>query len=71
MWTAGVTYLALVALLAWQALRGQSVIAPDAHTVGAFGGLALAAAAAAAAVLLHARRPPHRRDLAEIQILRS
>jgi hypothetical protein len=42
-WTVGLTYLGLVLLLAWQALRGQSVISPDAKTMSVAGALASAA----------------------------
>jgi hypothetical protein len=38
-WTAGLGYLGLVALLTWQALRGQSIVTPDALTITAFAGL--------------------------------
>ncbi|MCX6049940.1 MAG: hypothetical protein NT075_32990 [Chloroflexi bacterium] len=36
-WTAGLGYLGLIGILTWQALRAQSVIAPDAATWTAFG----------------------------------
>lgn len=40
-WTGGLAYLGAVALLTWQALRGQSVVHPDATTIAA--GVALIA----------------------------
>ena len=54
--TAGLAYLGLVLLLAWQALRGQPVVAPGAVTVGVFLALAAAAVVAAAATVLLAWR---------------
>jgi hypothetical protein len=39
-WSAGVTYLGLILMLTWQALRGQSVAHPDTKTVAAAGSLA-------------------------------
>ncbi len=39
-WTAGLGYLGLIGILTWQALRAQSVIAPDAATWMAFALLA-------------------------------
>jgi uncharacterized membrane protein len=44
-------WIALVLLLAWQALRGQSLIAPDALTLAALGLLIVMTAGATGAVL--------------------
>ncbi len=52
----GLLYLGLVAILTWQALRGQPVIAPDALTLAALAGLVLVAAVLALALVGHARR---------------
>jgi hypothetical protein len=49
MCTAGTGYLGLVLLLTWQALRGQSVIQPDAKTIAA--AVVLTAGAAASTLL--------------------
>ncbi len=38
-WVAGASYFGLIGLLTWQALRGQSIIAPDGLTLSAFAGL--------------------------------
>jgi hypothetical protein len=40
-WTAGLGYLAIVALVTWQALRAQSIIAPDVLTISTFAGIVL------------------------------
>jgi hypothetical protein len=42
--TCGLSYLGLVMLLTWQALRGQSVIRPDGRTIAAAGALSAAVA---------------------------
>jgi hypothetical protein len=55
-WLAGLVYLGLVLLLAWQALRGQPVVSPDALTLGTLLALFAAAGAVASAVVLYARR---------------
>jgi hypothetical protein len=55
-WTTGLTYLGLVVVLTWQALRGQPLTAPDAATLGALLALAAVAGIVASAVMLHARR---------------
>jgi hypothetical protein len=39
-WTGGLAYLSLVLLFLWQALRGQSVVSPDAKTIAFAGALA-------------------------------
>ncbi len=57
-WTAGLTYLGLIVLLTWQALRGQSILAPDALTLTVFGLLAGATALAASITLLASRLRP-------------
>lgn len=54
---AGSSQLALVALLAWQAERGQALLQPDPLTLGALGTLATTAAVGAALVL-RADQPP-------------
>ncbi len=51
-WIAGLGYLGLVGLLTWQALRGQSVVAPDVRTLIAAGSLLTAVVGAALIVLL-------------------
>jgi hypothetical protein len=55
-WGAGAGYLGLILLVAWQAQRGQPLIAPDALTLGVFAALALVMAVFAGAVVLHAQR---------------
>ena len=54
-WTASFSYLGLVGLLTWQALRGQPVISPDARTLGALCAVLLTAGVTASAVVLRAR----------------
>jgi hypothetical protein len=54
---AGSAYAALVALLAWQALRGQALVHPDAQTLLALAALAVATGAAALTVLRLRPRP--------------
>jgi hypothetical protein len=53
---AGAGYLALTLILTWQALRGQSVVAPDGFTLAVLGGWLLVIAAATVAVLLQRPR---------------
>jgi hypothetical protein len=55
-WTAGLAYAGLILLLTWQALRGQSVVAPDTLTLVALAGLIAAIVLAVTFIILHARR---------------
>ena len=50
-WTAALGYLGVIALTTWQALRGQSIIAPDAQTLLAAGALAAAVALIAGMII--------------------
>lgn len=54
---AGAAWAALTALLTWQALRGQSIVAPDATTLVACAALAAATAVATLLVLRGGTRP--------------
>lgn len=53
----GLAYAAVVALVVWQALRGQSIIAPDALTLGVLGAIITATLVASAWAL--SRSPDH------------
>lgn len=55
-WIAAAGYLGLVALVTWQALRGQPLLAPDALTLTVAAGLALLLAGLAGWVVAQARR---------------
>jgi hypothetical protein len=50
--TAAASYIALYGILLWQALRGQSVLAPDSLTLTTIGVWAIATAVAAGLSLL-------------------
>jgi hypothetical protein len=52
--TSGLTYLGFVLLLVWQALRGQSVIHPDAKTLLAASALTTSAAISLLIIIAHA-----------------
>jgi hypothetical protein len=54
-WTFGLSYLSLITLLTWQALRAQSIIAPDALTLQALAAIISATALAVIAIATHAR----------------
>jgi hypothetical protein len=53
---AGLGYLGLIALLIWQALRGQPLLAPDVATLQALAALIGATALPAIAIVAHGRR---------------
>jgi hypothetical protein len=55
-WTAALGYIGLILLLEWQALRGQSVVRPDALSLGAFGLLVAGVVVSTAVILWQARR---------------
>ncbi|MEV5301480.1 hypothetical protein [Amycolatopsis methanolica] len=55
---AGFGYAGLVALVTWQALRGQPLIHPDARTLAAFAGIVVAVAAGAVWSLAAGSRRP-------------
>ncbi len=55
LWSAGLGYLGLLVLLTWQALRGQSIIAPDSLTLTVFAGLLVLVAAPAAVMMAQGR----------------
>ncbi|MEV7553042.1 hypothetical protein AB0N89_25820 [Amycolatopsis sp. NPDC089917] len=57
---AGAGYAGLLALLTWQALRGQSIVAPDSQTLTAF---ALLIAGVVFSGLIAIRRPAKEREL--------
>ncbi|GAA1957085.1 hypothetical protein [Microbacterium deminutum] len=50
-WTTAVVYVSVVALVLWQALRGQSIVQPDGATLLAAGGIALVGTAGVALTL--------------------
>jgi len=70
-WTFGLGYLGLVLLLAWQALRGQSVVHPDAKTIAAASAMAAAFATSMLIALVRALNRNRRKRVfaSAIQIL--
>ncbi|GAA4850039.1 hypothetical protein GCM10023201_47940 [Actinomycetospora corticicola] len=58
------TWTGLTLLLTWQALRAQPLLAPDALTLAALGGLVVVTALAVGAVLARAPRPTDREAVA-------
>jgi hypothetical protein len=64
-------YVAVLALLTWQALRGQSIVQPDAVTLAAAGLVAAASLVAALVVLVRGGSVTARRTLSEPRAARS
>jgi hypothetical protein len=54
-WTFALSYLSLIVLLTWQALRAQSIVAPDALTMQVLAAIISAAALAVLAIVMQAR----------------
>jgi hypothetical protein len=50
-WTAGLGYLGIVALVTWQALRAQSIISPDGLTLSVFTGIVVSILAATVGII--------------------
>ncbi len=79
-WTAGLGYLSVIGIFTWQALRGQSIVAPDAATLAAFG-LSISAVVGATVVILlrgrhsatldHATRTMSRQSVVTLSITRE
>ena len=61
---AAIGYAAVVALVTWQALRGQSIVQPDLLTASAFGVIVLAVGIPATVVMVHAARNAGRTEAA-------
>lgn len=63
-WTVGLAYFALILMLVWQALRGESLIRPDVETIAAAS--ALAATAATATLIIIGRVLRRKRKAGEL-----
>jgi hypothetical protein len=70
-WTGGLGYLGLVLLFLWQALRGQSIVSPDARTIAVGGALAAAVTTSIVTIVARVSSRNRRKRVLEsaIQIL--
>jgi hypothetical protein len=68
-WSAGVSYLGLILMLTWQALRGQSIVHPDTKTLAAAGSLAAPFAMSVLITLLRVRNRRNQAFALALQIL--